>query len=302
MNRYSFVPALALALAPFAEGALVAYDPFLIGPNRAAGEYTPPPTVPASAADIRQQGAAAFGWVGTMGIDGFGVAHTGSTSNYQVNATGENSTAVDYEQGGRLAWLGSSNSVFNRNIERQLNPTPASSTWWFSIMTNRLAWPASASQIGNGYVVGGFTNAANSGLQVGFDDTLGNDIPDLVLRAGGVNTVLLADAPSSDNQFVIVKLDVNTAGNDTISVWTDPATVSPLGAPSLVLNTLNVSDSLTPFTKSRYESPAQSGVTYWDEIRLATDLPSLIGVPVPEPSSFVLLACAAAGLALVRRK
>ncbi|QDU88799.1 hypothetical protein Pla175_21830 [Pirellulimonas nuda] len=295
MTRYCFAPLLALMVVPIADGALVAYDPFLIGDNRAAGQYS-------VSTDMRTMGAAAFGWVGTMGVDGFGVPHAGSTSNFQANATGEDSAAVSYEQGGRLAWLGSNNSVFNRNLTRQLNPTPASSTWWFSIMTNRLGWGPSASFIGNQYAVGGFTDASNSGLQVGYDDTAGNDIPDLVLRAGGVNTVLLADAPSSDNQFVIVKLDVNTSGNDTISVWTDPSTVSPLGAPSLVLNSFNVSDSLTPFTQSRYESPAQSGVTYWDEIRLATDLPSLIGVPVPEPASCVLMACAAAGLAVVRRK
>lgn len=290
MTRYCFVASLALGLAPFAQGALVAYDPFLIGSNRAAGEYTSP-------GDIRTMGAVTFGFVPT--------AHTGSTSNFSANTTGEDSAAVSYEQGGRLQWGGSSGSTFNRNLEHSLQATPSSSEWWMSIMVNRLAWLPSGtlpSPSANTYAVGGFTDAANSGLQIGYDDSNGNNFPDLVLRTGGVSTVLTADAPSSDNQFVIVKLDINTAGNDTISVWTDPSTVSPLGAPSLVLNTFNVSDSLTPFTKSRYESPGQSGVTFFDEIRLATDLPSLIGVPVPEPSSCVLLACAAAGLALVRRK
>ena len=113
--------ALVLGVAGSAAAELVAYDPFLTGDDRAAGQYT-------VGADVRSQGAAADGWVGSQGIDGFGVPHAGSTSNYQVNATGNASPSVDYEAGGRLAWLGSSGSVFNRNVTRQLNPTPASTT------------------------------------------------------------------------------------------------------------------------------------------------------------------------------
>ena len=79
--------------------SLLAQDPFLSGDNRAAGEYSP-------GVDVRTQGAAASGWLGTSGIDGFGVPHAGTTANFQPNATGENSAAVSYEQGGRLQWLG----------------------------------------------------------------------------------------------------------------------------------------------------------------------------------------------------
>jgi hypothetical protein len=270
---------------------LIAYDPFLSGSNRGAGEYT-------AGTDMRTMGAAALGWQGNMGVDGFGIAHAGSSGNFVANASGENSAAVDYEQGGRMQWIGVGNFPFNRNITRQLNATPASGEWWMSIMVNRLAWADSAT---NTYVVGGFTDAAGTGIQIGYDDTLGNNIPDLVVRSGGLNTVIRADTASSDNQFVIAQLLIDQSGNDVLNLWVDPATIAPLGLPDVVITDQNITDSLTPFTQSKYESPGQSGVVFFDEIRLATSFNSLVGVP--EPSTLVGAALAmVAGLAWVRRR
>ncbi len=270
---------------------LVAYDPFLSGTNRAAGEYT-------AGQDMRTMGAAALGWVGTAGIDGFGVSHAGTTGNFQANATGENSTAVDYEQGGRMQWIGVGNFPADRNLTRQLNPIPSSSEWYFSIMTNRLGWANSAT---NTYAVGGFTAADGNGLQVGYDDTLGNNIPDLVLRLGGANVVLATDVPSSDNQYVLVKLTINTAGDDTVDVWIDPPSLTSSTPSDLTISNVNVSDSLTPFTQSKYQSPGQSGPVYWDEIRLGTTFAAVTGIP--EPSTCVLfgLGICLAGITRSRR-
>ncbi|MEM8945676.1 MAG: hypothetical protein AAGD11_10875 [Planctomycetota bacterium] len=282
---------MAIAIAPIADAALIANDPFLSGTNRGAGEYSP-------GSDIRGQGAAAFGWQGGP-PDGFGVPHAGSTSNFQPDALGEDSPAVGYEAGGRLRWLGVGNSSFDRNITRQLNPTPSSSEWWFSIQTNRLGW--AGDQTNATYAVGGFTDGSGNGLQVGYDNSGGaiDGIPDLVLRSNGVNTVLVSDVPSSDNQLVIVKLDVNTSGDDTISVWADPSTVSPLGPADVTITDQNLTDSLTPFTQSKYESPGQSGTVFWDEIRLATDFNSVIGIP--EPTTAMLCGLAVCLLGSRRR-
>ncbi|MEN1678664.1 MAG: hypothetical protein AAGJ46_03675 [Planctomycetota bacterium] len=287
MNRKTWLAlaaavALSSAATQSAFATLVAYDPFLSGNNRGAGEYTP-------GTDMRTMGAAALGWVGTSGIDGFGISHAGSTGNFQANALGEDSTAVNYEQGGRMQWLGVGNFPFDRNLTRQLNPIPASSTYWMSIMVNRLGWADSTT---NTFAVGGFTDASGNGLQVGYDDTAGNNIPDLVLRVNGVNNVLAADVPSSDNQLVVVRLDIDTAGVETITAWADPASVQALPAPSLVLNE-ELTSSLSPFTQSKYESPGQSGAVFFDEIRLATNLTSL--TVVPEPAAGLI---AAAGLAI----
>jgi hypothetical protein len=261
--------------------ALVAYDPFLSGDNRSAGEYTP-------GTDMRTMGAAALGWVGSGGVDGFGVAYSGTTSNFQANATGEDSVAVAYEAGGRMQWLGVGNFPADRNITRQLNPIPSSSEWWFSIMTNRLTWAGTPAN--NTHIVGGFTNAAGNGLQVGY----GGDNADLILRSNGINTVLSASVPN-DNQYVLVRLDVNTAGNDTISVWVDPASVTGLGAPDVTITNQDLFSSLAPFTQSRFESPGQAGVAYFDEIRLATTFESVTGVPEPGCCGIIVLGLTAVG-------
>lgn len=284
---------LSGTLSATSHGDLVAYDPFLSGGDRAAGEYT-------AGNDMRTMGAAALGWVGTSGIDGFGVSHSGSTGNFQANAGGEDSAAVSYEQGGRVQWIGVGNFPFDRNITRQLNPTPSSSEWWMSIMVNRLNWgndPANDT-----FIVGGFTDGSGNGLQVGYDNSIGQDgAPDLVLRSNGINTVIAADTASSDNQYVLVKLDVNPAGNDTISIWADPSSINPLGAADLVITDQDLTSSLTPFTQSKYESPGQSGVAFFDEIRLATDFNSIVGIPEPATLTLLGLAFGLMGISRSRR-
>ncbi|MEQ8835348.1 MAG: PEP-CTERM sorting domain-containing protein, partial [Lacipirellulaceae bacterium] len=228
----------------------------------------------------------------------FGIPHSGSTGNFQANALGEDSAAVAYEQGGRVQWLGVPNFPFDRNITRQLNPTPSSSEWWMSIMVNRLNWgndPANDT-----YVVGGFTDAGGNGLQVGYDNSAGQDAnPDLVLRSNGINTVIAADTASSDNQYVLVKLEIDPVGNDTISVWADPSSVDPLGTADVIITDQDLTSSLAPFTQSKYESPGQSGAAFFDEIRLSTDFDSII--QIPEPASLALLGVAF-GLVGVSRK
>jgi hypothetical protein len=223
------------------------------------------------------------------------VAHAGSTSNFQPNSTGENSPAVSYEAGGRLQWLGAT-TTFDRQINRQLSATPSSTEWWFSIMVNRLSW---ANSTANTFAVGGFIDGSGNGLQVGYDDQLVNNFtPDLVVRLGGANRVIETDAPANSSRYVLIKLDINTSGNDTVSVWNNPAVADPLGVADFVWNDVNVSDSLTPFTQSKYQSPGQSGVVYWDEIRLGTDYASV----VPEPSSIALVLMGAGGLLALRRR
>ncbi|QDU88800.1 hypothetical protein Pla175_21840 [Pirellulimonas nuda] len=274
----ALIAAVLLFGAGRADAVLVAYDPFLTGDDRPAGQYSPAPTVAPIVADIRTQGPAALGWVGMNSIDGFGIPHTGTTSNFQVNATGENSPAVTYEQGGRMQWLGVGNSPGDRNITRQLNPTPESSEWWFSIMVNRLGWADPPAAATSTFVVGGFTDAGGNGLQVGFDDSAGDGIPDLVLRTNLANNVLIADAGPNNNRLVLVKLEINTSGNENLSIWADPDTLNPLGAPTVVISDQDIFSTLNPFTQSKYESPGQSGAAFFDEIRLATTFEDATGI------------------------
>ncbi|MEO0587847.1 MAG: hypothetical protein AAF078_09420, partial [Planctomycetota bacterium] len=264
------------------EPGVVAYDPFrnieqdgdIALREPGLGEYE-------SGVDIRTQGAAAFGWVGSAGVDGFGVAATGTTSNYQHNFLGENSAAVDYEQAGRLQWLGVGNFPFNRELTRQLNTTAtavSSNVWYQSLIVNRLGWaeqggfPTDAAN--STYAVGGFVDGLGGGLQIGYDDTAGDGLPDLVIRLDGVNQVLLADTDSSVTQYVVTRLTVNETGDDTIDVLVNPATVASEPGTYDFSFTAAVTDSLTPFTQSKVESPGQSGPVFFDELLLTTDFAS----------------------------
>lgn len=306
MTRFlglAWVVALSTAFSSgVATASLIAYDPFLSGSNLAAGEY-----VAATNIGAATQGAFALGWAGTVGgPDGLNVPHVGNTSNFQANAVGENSTAVTYEAGGRLNWLGVGGNPFTRFQNRQLSTAAAStssSEWWFSIMVNRLNWTTAQ----NTFVTGGFVDASLNGLSIGYDNsglaggvTVGT--PDLVLRAAGVNHILTPDVPANDNQFVVVQLLTNTApmSPDTVNVWIDPPS-QPLGSPSVTFTTINVTDSLTPFIQSRYVSTGPAGAAFFDEIRLATTSDGL-GVLIPEPTSLVAAGIAFAGLFCLRRR
>lgn len=268
---------LALPVAA-ANANLVAYDPFLIGDARGDGEYT-------TDTDMRTMGAAALGWAGTDGLDGFGISHAGTTGNFQADDDFTlNSGAVDYEQGGRMRWLGVGPGSFDRNLTRQLSTVAAgtaSNTWWFSIMVNRLGWLDPPAAADNTFVVGGFTDASGNGLQVGYSDEAGDGVPDLVLRTNNTNNVLVADTAPSGTQFVIVELTINDAGADDISVWLNPASVADLDlAGDVEISSENISDSLSPFTQSKYESPGQSGQVFFDEIRLGTTRDAVVPAPL----------------------
>lgn len=271
---------------------LVAYDPFLSGTNRGAGEYT-------AGMDLRTMGPYALGFAPGTGetLDGFGQSWAGTSGNWQANAGGEDSAVVEYEAGGRVQWIGVGNFPFDRNVTRQLKTgQPASGEWWTSIMVNRLSngWVTTGDPT---YVVGGFTDAAGNGLQVGYDDSDADGDPSLVLRVNGSNTVLSPTTNSSDNIYVLMQLIVDESGDDTINYWIDPDTLNPAPTADGSLS-VALTDSLTPFSQFKFESPGQSGVAYFDEIRLGTTFESVTGVP--EPTTLALLGLG--GLAALRRR
>jgi hypothetical protein len=270
-----------------ARAVLVAADSFLTGTNRPAGQY--------GTGDIRSSGTTVLGWPALS-------QYTGSTSNFLIETAFQNSPAVTYDTEGpqgQVSWNGGT-TVFNRNAVRALSPTTTSSTWWFSIMVNRLNWTTTQ----NSFAVAGFTtdSSGSDGLQIGYSDATSDGIPSLVLRSDNTLTTILDNAPSSTVQFVIAKLTLSTAGTDSISIWRNPADVSSeaaLGATSIPVLNQEISNLLNPFTHSRFESPGVSGFVKFDEIRLATDFESLVAIP--EASSFLAVGAVGMLFAAVRR-
>jgi len=276
-------------LAGRVDATLVAYDAFLTGTDRAAGQY--------ATGNVTISNTAILGWPAPPPNVAGSTAYSGTTSNYQIEAgASQNSPLVDYDTEvtpggaqGQLNWIGASGD-FNRNVIRNLSPIPSSNQWWMSIMVNRTgaAW-ANTGTANNRFVVGGFANALDSlnGLAIGYSNVSGDGVPDLVLRSNyNVLTTLIPDAPGNTVQFVIVKLIVDPVGlaaNDEVSVWVNPTNVSSvaaLGAP-LVTMMQDVANSLTPFTASRFVSLGVSGVAKFDELRLATRFGGLFVVPEP---------------------
>ena len=157
-----------------------------------------------------------------------------------------------------------------------------------SIMLNRNSWVATQ----NTAVVGGFANAndSNNGVAFGYSNATGDGVPDLVMRSNYTTlTPLVANVTANTLQFVIAKLNINTTGLDTITVWVNPSDVSSegaLGLPITTITTHEVSNNLNnPFTRSRFVSLGITGPAKFDELRLATSLGSLVAIP--EASSFL---------------
>lgn len=272
------VVAAAMGSGGSASAALLAHDPFLMGGNLALGQYT-------DGQDIRSKNTVVTGFAAT--------GYAGTTANFQGSNTALATAAAIDEAGGSMKWLGvTSTTPFDRNVTRQLPSAVAatsSNQWWFSSIVSRTAtgWGIA----GQTYVVGGVTAADGNGLQIGFDNTAQDANPDLVLRLNGVNTVLAANIAANSSQYVVIGLQVNTSGNDLISVWINPASLTAATPADLTISTLNITDSLTPFTQSKYQSPAISGEAFFDEFRLGTTATAVTGVAllIPEPASLALL-------------
>jgi hypothetical protein len=307
--RLLVTPAAAIALIAgivtprLSPATLVAADSFLTGSSRPLGQYpTGNITLPNSTANL--------GWTGQ---------YTGTTSGFTVqNSAAQNAIPVTYDtdvtlggtQGG-LSWAGAGDAT-TRSIVRSLTTVATSSTeWWMSIMVSRPAgasWGVSGTLSSPATVVGGFyTNASSfNGLSFGLSLSDGGAAPDLVLRSGPTSTLttLKSDVPSEELQYIIAKLSVNSPGNDEISVWVNPSDVSSEAAlgTAISITGQDIANSLTPFLGSRFVTigagTARSGATIFDELRLATNLGSLVAIP--EPSAFLAFGLIGSAVAATR--
>jgi hypothetical protein len=96
--------------------------------------------------------------------------------------------------------------------------------------------------------------------------------------------------------LIVGKLNVG-AGDDTISVWADPADLNSLGTP--LTGSVNIGDSLYLVGLGGYNTaPDNAVMAAYDAIRLSNGTAAFADVTgVPEPGAIVLLLTGLVGLA-----
>lgn len=318
--------AATLGLAGSAQGDLIAQDHFLTGTNAANGEYslTPLNQIVRSTANGGGQNPTIAGytgaWVGNVnGVAQWTIAATSIESPYV--------TGLNYAEGGRPRWTGSSIVAHQRRVHRQLSSYTPSNTYYMSFLSQ-----AALNDTGNdGFVGIGFTNLPGTGttpdpqfatggtgvrgLMVGVaGDGTGYDYVVRHVGASGMkNDVILDNIVQNDSEgavivrYTVVRLDfnddpTNPAGNSKITIWQDPdltalsseAAATAAAAP-LTFRTFALGTN-ADLTHMSFVGIAYDKAVSFDEPRLATDWNSV----VPEPASLGVLALA--GLATLRRR
>lgn len=315
----SFAPAaltaavLAGSTAAVHASSLVAYDPFLSGANRPAGEY--------GVGDIRGYGTTVPGFVAAQ--------WSGSTSNYQSVGQGYGDPDLPYANTGEAGngsakWFGSGETGgFQRFVQRGLNPyTNSGDTIYVSAVLARLSWGSDLDDIligfhGTSFPTSSFDNTPQDGVWFGFEGSrAGGAFPSLVLKAG--NVTLNDDDPiaagdgvpaSADTNFemtgadstfgriytVVIEIANIGVGDETITWWvdTDVNTINWAGK-TAATNTAaytgsfveDVLDAANGITNVALTSPNGSGAAHFDEVRVAKTFVGITGI-VPTPGAAV---------------
>jgi len=272
---------IVLSLSAGANAALVTYDPFLVGSNPGAGEYT--------ATQITGQGPTLLGYTGNW-ING--------TPLGVVTSTGLSYPGL-LTSGGAL--LGNSGG----SREGRLLSTPftatTSGTFYLSVLIN-----LSVSSGGNYKAFelhnGGFTDATQRILQIGEGGT-GTDFNGttnfgLRLFSNDSFRINLGPADTSTNLFV-VRFDLSTTNNaDVVTVYRNPSLSSEPAVPAGTLTNFNLAFDRTSVANFQ----ANGDTITVDEIRIGDTYASVLPAPAPEPATAALLLLGAAATLFRRRR
>jgi MYXO-CTERM domain-containing protein len=295
--------ALVMALAAPAPADPIAADSFRVGPGgHAAGDLTP-------------QNPPVEGFTGAW-QDG-----TSPTDNWAVFPAGLTHPAVMHPTGGAVQYLGGEGT---HRAHRSLDSYSAPGGDVVYYMSGLVRLESDIDQ--SGLSLMGFTNKQGltddqffnatsdnqiQGLQWGLEGT-GGQI-DLVLRhrqqRSGIGIrqftdVLVPDVQVGDTHLVLLKLEMNegngSGGNDFVSVWVNPATVTSeaaAGAPDFTFWDYSLFGSTAIDSLVVGKNSLATFFTY-DEPRFGTTWEDV--APVPEPATLTLLALGA--LPLLRRR
>lgn len=244
---------------------------------------------------LRDKGAAGGGW-----SDGWGV---GSTTARVYAFSGEN---LSYSGGGYAITQTGSGAVsgdFNafRGVNRPISST-LSGTVWFSFLVENSEATDHTGVLFNHNAGNDYDRGTNYVIDVAGEAlTIVHSSPAATSTASGVSLAL------GSTHLIVGSLTLG-AGNDTLSVWANPADLLNLGAADLTNSDIDVGSSLTEFGVFSYGATNDLGGSYGfvDALRLSDGagdegaaFAAVTGVPEPGVSALILLGLG--GLAMRRR-
>lgn len=200
-----------------------------------------------------------------------------------------------------------------RTASRDLNAAaPASNVYYMSsimqVFTDESGHEANAflmlgfgnDMVSDSSVMSATSSSTFEGLFVGFRANETGDAIDLVARATTdatanslTDVTILENVQQQQNYFVAARVEVNDAGQDTVTVWLDPdfSLTDPAGGISFSADVLSGGAGLTRFAALQQGllhsggSGSTNRVGYFDGIALGTTYAAV----VPEPSTYALI-------------
>jgi hypothetical protein len=243
-----------------------------------------------------------------VGNSGFDSANTwgGPTSSIQADAGSlSHSRLVQSAQSGQILLY---SGTLGRGSSRSLAATPTvSATYYMSGLVNL----ASAGRLAAGeYRAVGFMGTNVNGISTftnGMNYGVRNVAGSIYLAAFAGGTIYnVAALPAFATTYqVVLKLDVNATGNETLSAWYAASGDTKLndGFSGVSVETWSKAADL-----SRLSTQISSGTAYaagtgtgFDEVYLGTKLSDVTTAAIPEPTTLGLFVVSFAGLMVFRR-
>ena len=122
-------------------------------------------------------------------------------------------------------------------------------------------------------------------------------------NTGSAETTAALQTLATGTYFVVVNYVTNGGvGDDVMNIWLNPTNASLGGgsAPSATFSSTAGTDTTTQWNQFRLSPPNQIGASFFDEVRVGTTWASV--TPVPEPSTWALLAIGMTALVIFRRR
>jgi hypothetical protein len=290
-----------------ASAALIAYEGFATG----SGGYVDGRLIETSGNNGNQDTI--------LGNTGFTATNvwTNDTSSAEVRFAGalSHNLTVSPATGAAVYWLANNTSGNGRNTNRLLGSTaPSSSSYFMSGVVRYNA--ASALAVGtvasvgflNTTVGGNLQNAFNfdTGLHLGLTrDSSGYNL--VALSGSSTPITLLTGASVSTSYQIVLQLDVNASGTESLTAWyaADGATNLTLAGTFTGIESFSsTADVSRMIVQSRSGGAGHTAnQAFFDEVYFGTAFGDVTTAPIPEPSTAAALAgVAMLGAAALRRR